>query len=205
MGYKIAYELNRIEPMKTKIAIVALTLLASSPSFAQDQHTSSMVACESIELYDSVGGDFEKANKAGFGGIDKCRIIIDSTPPYTNLTHIEKSEGDYLCVRAAYANEPRWPHCYWIDGRKLRNIGHGSQLSDEQFAEVERLFAEQIKLRKIENDYWDRADDLIYDGDKYRHLDSSQKRQVDEFKALALQTQRQWIELQHQIMKIIER
>jgi hypothetical protein len=191
--------------MKTKIAgsltAIALTL-AASPSFAQEPHPLMVVACESIELYDSVGGDFQKASKAGIG-IDKCRLLLDPPPPYSNLARVEKSEGDYLCVREASSGSPRWPHCYWIDGRKLRNIGHGPQLSEEQFAEVERLFAEQIKLRKIENDYWDRKDELIYDGDKMRHLDSSQKRQVDEFEALALQTQRQWIELQHQIMKII--
>jgi hypothetical protein len=121
--------------MKTKIAIVALTLLASSPSVAQEPPPL-MVACESIELYNSVGGDFQNAIKAGIPK-ERCQLIVDSTPPYTNLTHIEKSEGDYLCVRAAYANVPRWPHCYWTDGRKLRNIGHGPQLSDEQFAEVE--------------------------------------------------------------------
>ena len=58
--------------------------------------------------------------------------------------------------------------CYWIDGRKFQNIGH---LSDEQFAEVERLFAEQVSSQN-EKDYSDRADELIYDGDNRRHLDN---------------------------------
>ena len=70
--------------------------------------------------------------------------------------------------------------CYWIDGRKLQYIGHGPQLSDEQFAEVERLFAEQIKLDKIAKDYSERTDALIYDGNVRRQPDRSQKRQVDE-------------------------
>ena len=108
-------------------------------------------------------------------------------------------------VRAAYANVPRWPRCYWTGGRKLRNIGHGPQLSDEQFAEVERLLAEQIKLRKIAKDYSERADDLIYDGNNRRHLDRSQQRQVDELEALRANADRQHGELQDQVMKIIGR
>jgi hypothetical protein len=117
-------------------AAAALTL-ASSPSFAQEPLK---VACESIELYDSVGGDFQKAIKAVIG-TDKCRIVFDIPPPEANLVHVDKSEGGNLCVRQTTATDTHWPHCYWIDGRKLRYIGHGPQLSDEQFAEVERLLA----------------------------------------------------------------
>ena len=168
--------------MKKVAAIVLTSLLASSsPSFAQEPQKL-MMACETIELYDSVGGDFQKAIEARIPK-ERCQLIIDSSPPLANLNHVDKSEGDYLCVRAAYANEPRWPRCYRIDGRKLRNIGHVAQLSEEQFAEVERLLEEQIKLRQIAKGYSERADDLIYDGNERRHLDRSQKRQVDEFEA----------------------
>ena len=131
-----------------------------------------MVACESIELYDSVGGDFQTAIKAGIP-IERRKLIIDSSPPLSNLNHVDKREGDYLCVRSASSGSPRWPHCYWLDGRKFQNIGHVPQLSDEQFSEVERLLAESDRLRKVAKGYSARADDLIYDGDARRHLDSS--------------------------------
>jgi hypothetical protein len=180
--------------MRFLVAIV-LTLLASSPSFAQatriDDASSSglpptLLSCQSIELYDRFAGDFQKALKAdSFGEGKDCTLLVDN--PFTNLAHVEKSEAGYLCVRMA--NEPR---CYWTDGSKLRNIGHGPQLSDEQFTEVERLLAEAGRLRKIANGYSERA----------RQLDRSQQRQVDELNDLFGKATRQAGELQEQALKI---
>ena len=112
---------NGAGKMRTKIAVpltaIALTLtltLASPPSFAAEPPPL-MVAYESIELYDSIGGDFQKANEALISK-ERCQLIFD----VANITHVEKSERDYLCLRQVTANEPHWPRCYWIDGRKLR-------------------------------------------------------------------------------------
>jgi hypothetical protein len=197
---------NLLRPIVIAGAMTGVASLGGgSPSFAQPTPPIPL-ACSSIELYDRFGGDFQKFVKAevdGSLGEGKCELLPDPAPPYSNLTRVEKSEAGYLCVRATALNSPRWPHCYWTDGSKLRYIGHVPQLSEEQFAEVERLLAESSRLNKIAKGYTERADDLTYDGNERRHLDRSQQRQVDEFNDLYQETTRQSFELQHQAMKII--
>jgi hypothetical protein len=85
-----------------------------------------------------------------------------------NFFHVEKTDQGYSCIRKVYTGQ-----CYWTTASKLRYIGHGPQLTDEQFAEVLRLYAasdafrkEAIRLSDLAETYRDRANKIQFGLDR---------------------------------------
>jgi hypothetical protein len=168
-----------------------------------------VLSCQSIELYDRFAGDFDRLFthpdgnlssqefQDNFGPGKKCELFVDVSAPATKLYHVEKIEPGYLCVRKV--NEPQ---CRWTDASKLRYIGHGPQLSDAQFAQVEQLFAHADALHEVVKDYDKRWENIIFDGEFLRRLDPDQRREADELDKLRIKAASQAYDLQQQALKI---
>ena len=166
--------------------------------------------CQSIELYDHFVGDFDKLfihhtpvqeflDNSGNGKNCEWGLEGDDGDLNKHLYHIEKIERGYICVRRVTE-----PQCYWTDASKLRFIGHGPQLSDDQFAQVDKLFSEADRLNKLEKAYSERRDNIIWedDGNHLRRLDPRQQREADDLLHLDIEAIRQAHELQQQALKI---
>jgi hypothetical protein len=104
-----------------------------------------------------------------------CKMLVDNDF-VRSLSHVDDSAPGYICSRF-----PREPQCYWVDLSKTLYIGHGPELSNEQFAQIEKLFADADTLKKMEDALYKAADDIVYDEEhNLRPLNRLQRRRVDE-------------------------
>ena len=114
-----------------------------------------MLSCRSINLYRSLAEKpwLSEEVQDNLGDGKACDFLADfENDGIANIYHVDESESGYACVRKVLE-----PQCYWTDASKLRYIGHGSQLSKQQFAEVEKLLAEAVSLSKQAKAYLDRV------------------------------------------------
>jgi hypothetical protein len=163
----------------------------------------SLLACRSIELYDRFSGEFfanglllpklSKEFQDNFSFRDgtgkSCKIIVDDDPArleyLRNLYHVENTAPGYSCIRGAKDTE-----CWWTATDKLRYIGHGLQLTDEQFARVQAMLAEVDALDKKADDYFERSNDIGFDqtGHIRKNLSERERREMYELQDLGTET-----------------
>jgi hypothetical protein len=199
------------------------TSSAANDARAQDGSPlgDTLLSCQSLDTYKRLSDfDFNRngvflpwadhempqALKDNFVEISKgsspCEWLNDDGFPTTSNTfHVEKVEQGYWCIRRRDAQQ-----CYWTTASKLKYVGRGPQLTDEQFAEVLRLYAVFDAFNRVSKEYWDRSDELIWedkDDGKLRVLNAAQKREASELEALAVQAYRRGDEMLKKSEKIV--
>jgi hypothetical protein len=176
-----------------------------------DARPNVVIGCQSLDRYKRFA-DFDYWSSApvpqeltdGFRSAE-CKLFSD-VPEAAQPTavHVEKTHLGYTCLRVANAPEEQ---CYWITTSELLFIGHGPQLSDEQFAQVLKLRAEINALIKEDEKRHKRLDELDYEGDgdnmKLRVLNAAQKREEQELIDLGEKTAKQEVELLKQEWGIV--
>lgn len=170
-----------------------------------------LLGCRSVELYQRFAANFDTERRKDRPSwdpsiftqefTDNCTILDDtSISKFSSAIfyRIEKIDQGYACVRNLSE-----PQCYWTDASKLRYIGNGPSLSDEQYAQIKKLDAEMTDLQKRIDAYNDRADNILYRNGRARDFDDTEWQEAREFRRLAYQLSDKMKDLFDQKLKIL--
>jgi hypothetical protein len=156
-----------------KIALVtlAMSLLTGACGATRPNDppaiTNMLLSCQSLDVYKRFA-DFDLSRNGAFlpwadhempqalkDIFSTCMWLDDNARlAKPNVFHVEKTDQGYSCVRKVYTEQ-----CYWTTASKLQYIGHGPQLTDEQFAEVLRLDVAGDAAFEMAKEYGKRRDE----------------------------------------------
>ena len=108
-----------------------------------------------------------------------------------HIYRVDRVEDELACV---WVLSDERGGCFWTGAANLMYIGHGQQLSEDQFRDARTLYAQARELRKLSNDYILQAQII-----KDRQGDRQEEAQL---RALAKHADDQGDEVEEQISRI---